>query len=839
MSNFIFDKYKILKTIDDDSSTVYLVEECETNKKFILRKVLTDTESPLYDTAVKEFKEIGRQSLRIDKKANSPVIIDFLSDSVNNYLLLEYKDDVSLRRIIAYPSIGKILNNRYVVIRGIAAGGFGIVYIVRDLSLPSKYWALKEMQEEGGFSEIIERSFRIEAEMLSTLEHSAIPRISDFFVEKNRLYLVMDYVQGETLRKLLRNLKKKEHFTEERIVNWALSICDVLNYLHNLPSPVIFRDLKPDNIMITPEDDVRLIDFGIAKVFQGQKSETTKYALLTEGYAPQEQMLGKAEPRSDIYALGATLYHLLSGKHPRDMAPDFPSLQEISPFLSKIISKALQQKITDRYQSVEDMKRDLLVANSFMKAKKYLDRGREYAIKGDNLNSSTEYMQANMEYVNIIKLQGENYELLSAIAETCEKMGFKEKAREVYIRILTLDISNSLKSEIQNKINLLGDTSHSSLSKIDSSDREISLKTKTFSFRFFTKRKYILTGVIFILLVLAIIFILERFMIAERCGSRGAVLYRQGKYEEALMWYDRALKLDSISTTYWYGRGNSLRSLGRYDEAIKCYEKVLSLDPKFVDAWFDKGLALKELKKYEEALTCFNRVLNLDPLYVLAFYHKGDILYNQEKYEEAMKCFDETLKSEPHFIEAWYIKGLILVNEKNYEESIKCFDKALEVNPNHLSILQSKGEALVAWRKNKEAIKCFDKILALNSDNISALRNKGVALLGQEEYKEAAKYYEKILTLSPEDTNALADMGFILYEEEKYEEALIYLNKCLELAPDAPGVWYYKGNVLYEQGKYKEALECYDKSLDLDYDNSYVLSKRKDTMKILKNRREK
>jgi len=452
MEEIIFNKYKVVETIEScDLTALYIVEEEDTGNKFALRKVLTDTSNPLYKTALKEFKKVEKEKdLKLDKKEDSPAILDFFIDEDSSFLLLEFKDKKSLKAITSYPSIGKILNNRYLVVRGIASGGFGVVYMVRDLSLPGKYWALKEMHEEGGISDVIERSFRMEAEMLSRLEHPRIPRISDFFVEKEKLYLIMDYVEGETLRKKIRNLKAGEFFRESQIIEWALNLCNVLEYMHTRPSPIIFRDLKPDNIMITSEGVLKLVDFGIAKIFQGPRSDTTKYTLLTAGYAAPEQSLGKAEPRSDIYSLGATLYHLITLVHPKKVAPSFPPVEEfnpsVSPLLSKIISKALELKLEERFQTIIEIKEELLKLHKYKEAEQHLVKAKDYEGKDD-------YFNANFEYMKALELfQGGNYEILTAIARCYENLGFKDKALEHYEKAIKLEVPDKLRDELQKKI---------------------------------------------------------------------------------------------------------------------------------------------------------------------------------------------------------------------------------------------------------------------------------------------------------------------------------------------------------------------------------------------------
>jgi tetratricopeptide (TPR) repeat protein/tRNA A-37 threonylcarbamoyl transferase component Bud32 len=761
MSNTILNKYKIIETFDNEQ--IYIVEEVDSKQKFALRKILTDITGTLYETAVKEFTGIGKESFKLDKKPKSPSILDFFTDNGNNYLLLEYKDEKTLKIITSYPSLGKILNNRYLVVKGIAAGGFGIVYMVRDLSLPGKYWALKEMHGEEGDSDVIERSFRIEAEMLSTLDFPNIPRISDFFIEHHRLYLVMDYVQGETIRKLIRNLKKGEHFPEERVIKWALTISDVMSYLHNRPTPIIFRDLKPDNIIITADDDVRLIDFGIAKVFEGPKGQTTKFAVLTEGYAPHEQFMGKAEPRSDIYSFGATIYHILSGKHPRDVGPDFPPIEQfnpsVSPLLSKIIAKALQIKPSDRYQTVGEMRDELMKLKARITAREHIVKARIYENKGDFFN-------ANFEYMKVFELQGENYETLLAGGRCCEKMGLYDKALEIYNKALNVTIPCDIRDELLDKLKGLEDKlkqKHIGGDKTGKREKTTFTEKKLKRGKLPGKKVIILVSVIIIItVIIGVMNYYKSLVISERLYSKALRLYSQGDYEKAITCYDEALNFDRNFSSAWHGRGDCLQMLGKYDEAIICYDRSIAIDSDYTESYYDKGLCLKYIKRYEEAITCFDRVIEFDPNFSLAYYNKGDILYEKKDYENALKYFNKTLQIDNKNIEAWNIKGRILCEGKKFEEALLCFQKVLE--------------------------DC--------SENITALTGRATCLMELNRYDEAMKCFQEALDIKPDDIELLSAAGDLLYKQEKYEDALEYYNRALEINADNPQILCKKNEIL-------------------------------------------
>lgn len=244
----------------------------------------------------------------------------------------------------------------------------GAVYRARDLHFPNvvKLVAVKEMVNSARDALVrstIVRNFEREANLLATLDHPAIPRIYDYFSLNERSYLVLEYINGKDLEALLN--QTNEFIPQERVIRWAIELCDVLSYLHqHKPEPIVFRDMKPSNVMITHHDHVILIDFGIAKHFESGQKGTM---IGTEGYSPPEQYRGEATYLADIYALGATLHHLLSRRDPRLEAPfSFGERlvnqinPNVSPDFEQVIYKALQYSPEDRYQSAAEFKEAML-----------------------------------------------------------------------------------------------------------------------------------------------------------------------------------------------------------------------------------------------------------------------------------------------------------------------------------------------------------------------------------------------------------------------------------------------------------------------------------------------
>jgi len=244
----------------------------------------------------------------------------------------------------------------------------GAVYRARDLHFPNviKRVAVKEMINQARdpiVRETIVRNFEREANILATLDHASIPRIYDYFTHNERSYLIIEFIEGKDLEALLTDTQG--FFPEVQVVTWAIELCDVLNYLHNhKPDPIVFRDMKPSKVMINQHTHLMLIDFGIAKPFEtGQKGPM----IGTEGYSPPEQYKGEASPLADIYALGATLHHVLTRRDPR-LEPPFSfaerPIRQLNPSISieleTVVNTALQYNPENRFQSAQAMK-DALV----------------------------------------------------------------------------------------------------------------------------------------------------------------------------------------------------------------------------------------------------------------------------------------------------------------------------------------------------------------------------------------------------------------------------------------------------------------------------------------------
>lgn len=261
------------------------------------------------------------------------------------------------RKVYSVLSAGHVVQDRYKVEKMLGEGGMGSVYLATDTRLP-RQWALKELiqntQDEAERVQA-EQSFVAEAQILSGLNHPSLPRVVDFFQESGRHYLVMDYVEGTTLEHML----EKGPLSVGETIRLGVQMCEALEYLHGQAQPVIFRDLKPANIILTSSGKPMLVDFGIARVFRHGAGSDTR-ALGTPGYAAPEQYgRGQSDHRTDLYALGATLHHCLSGADPGESPFQFAELKNVPDELSRLILRGVSLKPEDRFQSAQDFRQAL------------------------------------------------------------------------------------------------------------------------------------------------------------------------------------------------------------------------------------------------------------------------------------------------------------------------------------------------------------------------------------------------------------------------------------------------------------------------------------------------
>ena len=405
---------------------------------------------------------------------------------------------------------GMVLENRYEIIKLIKTGGMGAVYKAIDKKL-NHICAVKELISSYKSSKEEMESikwFKREAGLLAALLNPALPRVFDYFVSGNKYYLVMDFIDGENLETILQK-EGNPGLMPEKVISWSEKILDVLEYLHSQKPPVVYRDIKPANIMVDKEGRVFLVDFGIARIIKDD-SKTLKTNIGTGGYAPLEQYQGKACPQSDLYALGATMHHLLSGHVPVPF--DFKPLRTIIPELPSHIEDVVMKALED------DLKVRFSCACQMRVALRFAEKSLVRAENEKNLNSRMDLLFSEGKYEEAIECYDE---IMSntpghirdwiARGEELKRQGKYEEAIEFFDRVIEENPGYVMAWIAKGR----------ALKKMKEYERSLKCFDKVIELR----PEY-----------------------GWAWSRRGILFEEVGKYEEAIQCFDRALAIDELYT---------------------------------------------------------------------------------------------------------------------------------------------------------------------------------------------------------------------------------------------------------------------------------------------------
>jgi len=315
--------------------------------------------------------------------------------------------------------IGSLVDGKYKILTKVGQGGMSVVYLAIN-EKANKQWAIKEVRKDGIKDfEVVKQGLVAETEILKKLNHPNLPSIIDVIDQDDSFIIIMDYIEGNSLNKALEEFGAQP---QENVINWAKQLCDVLGYLHTRKSPIIYRDMKPANVMLKPDGNVTLIDFGTAREFK-EKNLADTTCLGTVGYAAPEQFggMGQTDARTDIYCLGATLYHLVTGMNPCEPPYEIKPIREINPALSggleRIILKCTQRDPNDRYQSAAELMYALEHYEEFDDIYRKKQKRKLGAFIATSVLTLTCAGVALWGYLGAEAKRGENYEYLLATVQ--------------------------------------------------------------------------------------------------------------------------------------------------------------------------------------------------------------------------------------------------------------------------------------------------------------------------------------------------------------------------------------------------------------------------------------
>jgi tetratricopeptide (TPR) repeat protein/predicted Ser/Thr protein kinase len=666
-----------------------------------------------------------------------------------------------------------LLIGRYQLVSRIGQGGMGAVYKASDTRLDDRLVAIKEMSKAGmpaARLEEAEASFEREARLLGKLLHPNLPRIHDHFTENDRSYLVMDFIDGETLEEYL---DKRGHgpLPVERVLNWAEQLCDVLSYLHNHQPPIVFRDLKPANVMISESGHIFLIDFGIARIFKpGQSHDTV--ALGSPGYAAPEQY-GKAQstPRSDIYSLGALIHCLLTGDDPSERPFFFRPASQANPAVPAGIEALLQRMLE------MDAERRPARAQEVLQTLRS-DEAKLHGQVGHSTRQAQSASRIGYSY-GATNATPSGVDLLLEEAQTLYAQKRLGEAEKVYTQALQINNTNPLGWQGRGLTQGLLSRHTEALSSFD---RALQLDPS---------------------LVIS-------------WNGKGTALSTLQRNQDALAAFDRALKLEPNNASSWNGKGAVLNALGRPKEALESFDLALRFDPHMALAWNNKGLVLRQQKRYQEALSAFDLALTYDKNIATSWSGKASVLHEMGRLQEALDCYQQACIHNPLLVSAWNGKGAVLYDMGRYKEALQAFQEALKLDKNYAPACYGIGNVYYIQHKMKSALEMFDRALRCDPNYAKAWNRRGNVLNDMGERVEALRSYDQALRIDPRFASAWNGKAGVYAHLERYTEALHAYENALRINPNFAQAWNGQGNTFYHLNNYSQALASYNRAVKLN-----------------------
>lgn len=618
---------------------------------------------------------------------------------------------------------GTILDNRYRILELLGEGGMGSVYKAENQRMPGPLWAIKELLLEAFADprETQEAIDRFEKEstlmgQLTILPHPRLPRVIDRFTENGRYYFVMEFVPGKSLDHILD--EAKHALPERQVLEWAIQVCEALSFIHNQTPPVILRDLKPGNIMVTPppNSEVKLIDFGIARIWKpGQKSNTENLGTMT--YASPEHLgqTGQTDARSDIYSLGATMYHLLTNEEPTPLdTPPAGSLRsansQISQGVEDIVIKAMQLDPNRRFQSAAAMQTAL---QSCLGAPVAIAQHASV----NNLPASLNHLPPALATQSpgatlVVPVDGKFCPICGYLNRPTAKFCAKDRT--------PLTAGAPAPHPAPNARVAAGVARAANPAPAAGSARPA----------------------------------------AGQSGSRADALYDQGlrdynngNYMQALTNIREALRLDRPTHARCYKLGETYRRLGQVQEAISAFEQAAGIKPGY-DSYFQIGLAQRDLKNFSAAASAFSKARQYDSQNPAIPCQLGIIAMEQSDYMTAERELRSGLQLQSRHYLLRFTLGQLYNREQRWSDAVVELQEAVQLGPNQAEAWYELGKSFFGAKRYGEATNALEQARAqglATADLYSYLARSYEKTGSRRQARDAAK---KALVINPNDSEA-------------------------------------------------------------------------------------
>ncbi|KYC35573.1 serine/threonine protein kinase [Scytonema hofmannii PCC 7110] len=681
-----------------------------------------------------------------------------------------------------------LIVGRYQIVKEIARGGFGVTYLAQDTLSSNSPCVIKKLNPQSADIETAKILFQREAHVLNHLQRTQqIPKFLNYFEEGDNYYLVQEYIQGKSLDKLL-----DRRWPNQKVIHFLQEILFILKSLHQIN--IIHRDIKPSNVIRRDEDQqFILIDFGSVKQLDPKYSYSkagqplpTHTMIGTPGYAPTEQMDGRPSFNSDIYGLGITAIHLLTGIHPRDLKRDeqdnviFPKGIDTNNKLCEILTKMVYFSTERRYQTVDEV----------------IEHINEITIQP---NGALRNWTGNLAVTRI-----EPQFSISRHERTLAPLQRSYKYSYIIIGVLALSftiigIEFFIYPFIRPAYYLYRGESLIKSRKPEAASEEFQN------------------------------FIDLKPTAGDGWRGKGDALMILGRYSSALAFYQKALSLEPDNLKILNNTGRALYKLGQSKEALETYEKVLQLNPNaddLAEAWSGKGIAHIGLRQYQEASKAFEELKQLRPDKPNVWYETGLAVEQLQGpqaarmyYRDALDAYEDFLKKNGKDPISLTVKGDTLQKLNRYEEALNSYREALKIDENFYEALLGKGNTLLTLQKPQDAFWALDRASKIRpQQNPQVWFTRGLLLTREfGKHEEAIKSFDQAIKLDNQYYDAWQGKGLALSDLKRYEAALAALNKAKDLAPNNALIWANIWSVLQELGKTQEAEQAYQKAIELGF----------------------
>ena len=675
--------------------------------------------------------------------------------------------------------INTLLHEKYKILKQLGVGGFGSTYLAEDTKNPNCLCAIKKLNPDHAHIKTAKRLFKREAQALASLTQvEQIPKFIDYFEDDNNSYIVEEYIKGIPLDKLL-----DRRWDWQIVIIFIWEISSILQLLHE--KNIVHRDIKPANLIQRNKDSkLTIIDFGAVKEVAAKEKVAAKEvepgtAIFNYGYSPPEQINGTPGLNSDIYSLGMTAYHLLTGMHPRNLSRDrqdniiWSETNNCPQYLKDIINKMVKTDCQERYQSVAEILRAIRnhppddPSPPPPPPPKNRKLGYLVLIVGILIIVSTEFFNPWIRPYYFIH-QG-NRELDGARADYARA----DKALQLFNQAIKLNENIAAAWKGKGDVLLMEGRYPGALSAYQEA------------------RSYQRDN-------------------TNILNSIGQVYSLEEKHDKALTTYEESLNINDNNAEAWSGKGFAHFYMMEYEESLEAFDQAQKFKRTDPNVWLHKGIASKRLDREKDAQQFFKEALHefkanesqmgKDPLF---WTERGYALLQLNNSIDALDSFNKALEI-----------------KENFRDALDSFNKALEINENFYEALLGKAKVLTSssFNEHQNALTYYDLAKAIRPSDYQVWWNRGQLLQQQlNDHDEAILSFNEVINLKEDFYPAWLRRGLSLLSLKKYPEALNSLDRAKDLNAQDPFIWVNRGLVLKELGQNKEALASYEQAIKLGY----------------------